>query len=255
MTNSSSAFNAMKFRLWRRRMSVSSRRMTIKTQVAWPIRFIGVAAVLGLAGAAAMWAYDMGRNLTAPRLDNSREQLIQQYRQQIDQLSTERDHFSAMANASESQINMERAAQKQLAAQSKALENENTALKEDLAFFETLLPNAIGSQGIAIRRMKVEALSPNQLRYRLLVMQGGRGEQMFAGNLQLVVTVLQDGKSAMITFPALSAVAEQEKFRLSFKNYQRVEGVLTLPPGASTTMVQARVLAKGQIRAQQSANF
>jgi hypothetical protein len=103
--------------------------------------------------------------------------------------------------------------------------------------------------------MKVEALSPNQLRYRLLVMQGGRGEQMFAGNLQLVVTVLQDGKSAMITFPASNAVAEQEKFKLSFKNYQRVEGVLTLPSGASTTMVQARVLAKGQIRAQQSANF
>jgi hypothetical protein len=247
----------MKFRLWRRRMSVSSRRMTIKTQVAWPIRFIGVAAVLGLAGAAAMWAYDTGRSLTGPRHDGDRdrEQLIVQYKQQISQLSAERDHFSALANASESRINMERAAQKQLAAQAQALENENTALKEDLAFFETLLPNAIGSQGIAIRRMKVEPVANNQIHYRLLIMQGGRGEQAFVGDLQLAVTVLQDGKSAMMTFPASNAFAEQEKFKLSFKHYQRIEGVLTLPQGASATMVQARVLAKGQIRAQQSANF
>jgi len=254
MTYPSSSFNAMKFRLWRRRMSVSSRRVTIKTQLAWPIRLIGIVVAIGLTAAAATWAYDLRRSLATPHLDDLKEQLAG-YKTQIEQISAERDQFSAMANASESQINMERAAQKQLAVQVKTLEVENTALKEDLAFFETLLPNAIGAQGIAIRRMKIEPVSPGQLHYRLLIMQGGKGEQTFVGNLQLDVTTLLGGKSAMITFPASNAAAEQEKYRLSFKHYQRVDGVLTLPPGASTTMVQARVLEKGQIRAQQSANF
>lgn len=254
MTHSSSSFNSMKFRLWRRRMSVSSPRMTIKTQLSWPIRLIGIAAAIGLAAAAAMWTYDMGRSLTAPQFDDPSEQLAR-YKEQVEQISAERDHFSTTANAAESQINIERAAQTQLAVQVKTLEAENTALKEDLAFFESLLPNAIGSQGIAIRRMKIVPLPSHQLHYRLLIMQGGSGEQTFVGNLQLAVTILQDGKSAMMIFPAANAVAEQEKFRLSFKHYQRVEGVLTLPEGASTKTVEARVLEKGQIRAQQSANF
>jgi hypothetical protein len=254
MTHSSSLFSSMKFRLWRRRMSVSSRRMTIRTQMAWPVRLVGIAVAIGLATAAAMWAYDLGRGLTAPSVNDSGDQLLK-YKEQIEQLSAERDRYSAMAHASESEINMERAAQKQLALQVKTLEADNTALKEDLAFFETLLPNAIGSQGIAIRRMKIDQPAPNQLHYRLLIMQGGSGEQTFVGNLQLAVTTLQNGKSAMMIFPASNAVAEQEKFRLSFKHYQRVEGVLTLPQGASTTLVQARVLEKGQVRAQQSANF
>lgn len=253
MTHSSSSFNAMKLRLWRRRMSVSSSRVTIRAQLPWPLRLLFGAAMLGLAAAVAMWTYGLGRSLTSPDADNSREQLTK-YQEQVEQLTAERDKYSAMANAAESQINIERSTQKQMAIQVKTLESENTALKEDLAFFESLLPNAIGAQGIAIRRMRFDTIAPNQLRYRLLIMQGGKGEQTFVGNLQLVVTTLQGGKSAMMTFPDASA-AEQEKFRLSFKHYQRVEGVLTLPEGASVRAIQARVLEKGQVRAQQSANL
>lgn len=253
MTHSSSSFNSMKFRLWRRRLSVSSPRMTIRSRSSWPTRLIGAVIVIGLAAAVAARAYDMGRSVSAPQTDDTGEQLAK-YRAQIEKISADRDRFSATADAAESRINIEHAAQKQLAVQVKTLEAENTALKEDLAFFENLLPNAIGSQGIAIRRMKIDRPTPNQLHYRLLIMQGGKGEHLFVGNLQLAVTALHDGKSAMMTFPTANA-AEQNKFRLSFKNYQRVEGVLTLPQDTSATAVQARVLEKGQMRAEQSANF
>ena len=49
---------------------------------------------------------------------------------------------------------IERAAHKQLAAQVKALEAENARLKEDLAFFDSLLPAGTGSEGISIRRLE-----------------------------------------------------------------------------------------------------
>ncbi|HEY0847363.1 MAG TPA: DUF6776 family protein, partial [Noviherbaspirillum sp.] len=154
----------------------------------------------------------------------------------------------------ESQLNIERSAQSQLATQVKTLVAENARLKEDLAFFESLLPNATGPQGIAIRRLKVDHIAPNQLRYRLLIMQGGKGDRRFTGTLQLAVTTLQDGKSAMMVFPE-GVPGEQEKFKLNFMHYQRVEGVLTLPEGVSTKLVQARVLENGQVRAQLSANL
>ncbi|MGH8806438.1 MAG: DUF6776 family protein [Noviherbaspirillum sp.] len=253
MAHSTSPFNSMKFRLWRRRMSVSSPKMTIKTQMSWSIRMLLAVLVIALGGAIALWVYDAGRGLTGAHADNTREQLAK-YKEQLETLNAERDQFSSTANAAESQLNIERSAQKQLAAQVKNLESENTRLKEDLAFFESLLPNATGPQGISIRRLKVDLIAPNQLRYRLLVMQGGSGEQRFIGNLQLAVTTLQDGKNAMMTFPDATP-AEQEKFKLSFKHYQRVEGVLTLPEGALTKLVQARVLEKGQILAQLATNL
>ncbi|HEY8608722.1 MAG TPA: DUF6776 family protein [Noviherbaspirillum sp.] len=208
-----------------------------------------LAAAVGAAGA---WSFGQLGNTGSGSAATGAA--AEQYREQVEALTVERDKLSTSANAAESQLNMERAAQKQLAAQIKVLESENVRLKEDLAFFESLLPNATGPQGIAIRRLKVDAVAPNQLRYRLLVMQGGNGAQLFSGNLQLLVSAIQDGKNAMMTFPDRSP-AEQQKYVLSFRHYQRVEGVLTLPDGVTARSVQARVLEKGQLRAQLSANL
>lgn len=226
--------------------------MTIRTQLPWPMRF-GVVALVGVASAMAMWSWDSGRVLPVGHSDNLREQLSDA-RELADKYKSERDQFSTTVNAAESQLNIERSAQKQLAAQVKTLEQENMALKEDLAFFESLLPTATGPQGINLRRMKLDLISPNQLRYRLLIMQGGNGAQTFVGNLQLAVSGLQNGRNAMINFPDTTP-GEQDKFRLSFKYYQRVEGVLTLPEGVTAKSVQARVLDRGIVRAQQSANL
>lgn len=233
-------------------MSVSSPHMAVRTRSSWPMRLAMMAVAFALGAAVALW---FGRpvQVIGPNGQDVGQKLSE-YQEQVEKLTEERDQFSTTANAAESQINMERAAQKQLAAQVKTLEQENTRLKEDLAFFDSLLPNATGPLGINIRRLKVDLIAPNQLRYRLLIMQGGKGDQVFVGNLQLAVTVLQGGKSAMINFPD-SNPSELDKFKLSFKYYQRVEGVLTLPEGATVRLVQARVLEKGQVRAQQSANL
>ena len=219
----------------------------------WPFRFVFFAIVLGLGGAMSMWAYDLGRSIAGFNPGANKEQFAT-LQEQIEKIRTERDQFSTTVNAAESQLNIERSAQKQLVMQVKTLESENIKLKEDLAFFESLLPTDTGPLGISIRRLKADIVAPNQLRYRLLIMQGGKGDRDFVGNLQLAVMVLQGGKSAMINFPQGNA-ADADKFKLGFKHYQRVEGVLTMPEGASMKAVQARVLERGQIRAQQSANL
>lgn len=240
-------------RLWRRRMSVASSRVAIKAQFPWPLRFVFAVAVLAVAAAAAMWTYQLGRSLTGPSRGDVSEELAQ-YKERLGAVSAERDKLSARADAAQSQIDIERATQQQLVQQVKNLEAENASLKEDLAFFDSLLPNTIGPQGIAIRRMKIDLANSNQLQYRLLIMQGGKGEHLFVGTLQFAITTLQGGKSVMINLPAANEAA-QEKYRLSFRYYQRVEGALTLPAGAKIKAVQARVLENGQVRAQQSASF
>jgi hypothetical protein len=245
----------MKFKLWWRRMSISAPRMKIKTQLPWPLRVLGALLLLA-AAAGAMWGYDQGRVPGFPAT-GSKEQ-IAQLKEQVEKLTAERDQYSSTANAAESRQNMDLSEQQQLALQVKSLEGENIKLKEDLAFFESLLPVDANSQGVSIRRIKVETPAPNQLHYQLLIMQGGKGDHDFIGNLQLTLTVLQGGKSVMMVFPesnSTTATNESDKFKLTFKHYQRVEGTLTVPDGAVVKAVQARVLDKGQIRAQQSANL
>lgn len=243
----------MKFKLWRRRMSVSSPRVTIRTPWSWPARVFG-AALIAVAGlVVALWVFDQGRAFTGLPADDTRQQLAI-YKEQLARLTAERDQFSSTVNSAESELNIERSAQRQMINQVKALEAENARLKEDLAFYDSLLPSATGPNGIAIRRLKIDQIAPNQLRYRLLIMQGGKGDQLFSGTLQLAVTTLQDGKSAMMVFPEEND-GEPGKFKLGFRHYQRIEGVLALPDGVSATLVTARVLEKGQVRAHTSANL
>ncbi|MES2538768.1 MAG: DUF6776 family protein [Pseudomonadota bacterium] len=243
----------MKFKLWLRRQSISAPKMTIRTDFAWPLKIAFIAVVLGLGAAMAMWAYDLGRSFTGFTQGPAKSELAP-LKQQIEQLTKERDQFSSTVNAAESQLNIVRSAQQQLAAQVKVLETEKAILKEDLAFFESLLPVNARSNGIAIRRIEAEIITPNQFRYRLLVMQGTKSQPEFDGNLQFAVSVVQNGKNAMILFPDAKPV-EADKFKLKFRHYQRIEGIVTLPEGVSIKAVQARVLERGQIRAQQAANL
>lgn len=234
-------------------MSISAPKMTIKTHLPWPLRAMFFVLVIGLGGALAMWAYDLGRNFAGLNSNAGRDQ-VASLSDEVKKLSSERDKFSSTAMAAESQLNIERSAQTQLGNQIKTLEAENAKLKEDLSFFQSLLPTNIGAQGITIQRLKAEIVQPNQVHYQLLAMQGEKVPREFVGNLQLSVTVLQDGKSVIINFPEQNAT-DLARYKLSFKYYQRVEGVVTLPEGAIIKAIQARVLDRGQMRAQQSVNL
>jgi len=245
----------MKYTLWRRRMSVSAPKMTIKSHFPWSLKVALFAMTIGLGGVIALLAYDVGRSFAGIKATATTPQLSE-LTEKIANLTTERDRFSSVVDAAESQANIARATQVQLSKQIAMLETENARLKEDLAFFEGLLPTATGNQGIAIQRLSLELVAPTQLRYRSLIMQGGKVGRNFMGDLQLLVTAVVHGKSVVLTYPEQNAIPNDKAgFLLDFKYYQRVDGVLTLPDGTTVKTLQARVLEKGQVRAQQTAHL
>lgn len=235
---------------WWQRDSLS--KVSIEPQWPWPVRLLLVLAALLLCGASAWYAYGVGRGAAGTAGAGAVNS------QRIEQLQREREKLQTDANAAESKWNIERAAQQQLLKQVKTLETENVRLKEDLAFFESLMPAEGGPRGLAIRRMNVDSPAQNQVRYRVLVMQGGKGDVEFNGTLALSVTGLQAGKSVTLQYPdpKTGGVPQNaEAYKISFKHYQRLEGVITVPDGMQVKSVQARVLERGQMRAQQSANL
>lgn len=243
----------MKIRHWsRRRRPLAAPKLTVRQHVSWRVRLARVALLLFIIGGLALWMYELGRGMNVLGTGISAEQ-AHLLKSQAAQARAERDQATEVLNTVENQLAMERAAHKQLAAQVQSLTSENARLEEDLAFFDSLVPAGPVSEGISIRRLKMEMVSPNQLRYRLLVMRRGNSEQDFKGSLALSVAVTQTGKPAVLSFPAKED--RIESFQLQFRRYQRIEGTLTLPEGVQVRNVQARVLENGKLRAQQSANM
>lgn len=229
-----------------------SSKMTIAPAQPWPVKLALMGVVVGIAGAVALWTYDLGRSFAfGPKFSEEQVELLQK---KVKQLSEERDKLMIAANTIESKVNIDRSTQKQLADDVKTLTAENTKLRDDLAFFESLMPSAAGPAGISVQNLKFEMVSDTQLRYRALVMQGGKSETDFTGEMQFSLSLVAAGKSAIIQFPDPKS-GDAGKLKLSFRHYQRLEGIINLPPGATVKLVQAKVLEKGQVRAQQAVNL
>ena len=239
-----------KSRFWKRRHLAT--KMTITHEQSLPVRLAMTGAVIGIAAAVAWWTYDLGRSFAfGPKIDE--KQLIA-LQQQLEQVTAERDKLALAANTIESKVNIDRSTQKQLADQVKSLTSENLKLKDDLAFFQSTMPSAVGPDGITLQNLKIDTVVPGQIRYRALVMQGGKGGRDFNGELQFSLNLVQGGKPAMMQFPD-AKLGDAGKLKLSFRHYQRLEGLISLPDGAIVKTVQARVMDKGQVRTQQTVNF
>ena len=129
-------------------------------------------------------------------------------------------------------------------------------LKEDLAFFQTLMPAGGKQGGVAINRFLVRSDAlPGEYRYRLLLTQTGERSRDFQGKLQFVVNLQQDNKKLVMTLPNEDE-SEAKGFKLNFRFYQRIEGTFRVAPNATVKSVQGRVFENGgnEARLTQTAN-
>lgn len=244
----------MKWKLFMRKMSVSAPNVTVRSRLPWPLRAVLGFLVLAIAAAAGVAIYEYGKNFAGP---DRRELLadIDRLQSSLREATAERDRFAALSTAHEAQLKVERAAQEQLAQQVATLETESNRLKEDLAFFESLLPAGTGNKGVVIRSFRVQAEGePNQMRYRLLVQQAGKPDRDFVGSVQLQVSFTQGGRNFTLSVPEPGATGDR-LLQLSFRHYQRIEGSFTLPAGAVARSVLVKILADGQTQSQQSFNL
>lgn len=238
--------------------------MTVRRHVPWPLRAASFAFLLVVGAAGALWLWHALVNDALFERQALREQLMlleqqralaEQQREAIEQqLAAEiaqRQRLALLATGADSRITVERTAAEKLAAQVRTLVAENAQLKADLAYMESLLPAGESEGVIAIRRFEVRPDGePGRMRYRALLIQGGRSEREFEGSLQLLVGADVDGnRTALVVRPA---VAGENLVKVSFRRYQRVEGLFEVPPGARVRSVQMRVLEGSAVRAQQT---
>lgn len=232
----------MRFKLLRRRLTISAPRMAVRSAMPWPLRWVLAAIVLGFCAAIALWAFEFGKGIAG--LDAGAKEELGKLREEVIRLRDARDKAQSIANTSGSLLTTEKSVQEKLVAQLKQLEAENRALRDDLGFFEKLLPTG-GGEGLAIRGLQAEALAGGQIKWQVLVIQPVKNAPEFNGKLELTLTGLQHGKPWSMASPSgLQA--------LQVRQYLRLEGVMDLPPQTVVKAVTAKVLEGNATRAVQT---
>jgi hypothetical protein len=237
----------MRWKLLRRRLSISAPRMIVRSHLPWPLRWVVVAVALGFSAAIALWAFEFGKDIAG--LDRGSKEELAQLRAEVATLRDERERAQSIANTADSLLKAEKAAQERLAAQLKQAESDNLGLKADLGFFERLLPVAGAAEGLTVRAFQAELVAPGQIRYQLLVMQNGKPTGTFEGRYELTLSGQLDGKPWTLAMPG----GPQP---LQVKQYARVEGRIDHPAPAVVKTAQVRVLdGSGAVRATQMARL
>ena len=222
----------LKFRLFRRRLTISSPRMAVRSAMPWPLRWAMVAVMLGVSAAIALWTFEMGVSIAG--LDKAAKLELTKLREEVAELRAERDKSQSIANISGSLLTAEKAAQEKMLGQIRQLESDNRLLRDDLGFFEKLLP-AGGADSAAIRGLQAEKLSDMQLKWQVLVIQPVRDAPVFNGKLEITFSGTLAGK------PWTTGLGGGPQ-TLQFKQYRRVEGVLDVPAQAVVQTITAKLI-------------
>ena len=235
----------MRFRLLRRRLTISAPSMTVRGAVPGPLRWLVLALVFGFSAALALWAFEFGKSIAG--LDKDAKEELQKLRTEVVQLREVNDKNLTKINTADLTLATEKAGKDKLNEQLKQLELDNRALRDDLGFFEKLTQTD-SSKGLAIRSLQAELLSENQIKWQVLVIQPLKNAPAFNGKLELVFTGLQNGKPWNMALPSGPQT-------IQLTQYKRAEGVFELPPGVVVKTVSAKLLEGNTTRAVQTAKI
>jgi hypothetical protein len=245
--------------LWRRirsNIGIRSSKMAIKTHQPWYVRIGGFGLAMGIAAAVAWYLVDNSYRITGFSKDEAKAQ-IAALAEQNAALQKTADSLKSALNDRESQLKVEKSAQAELVKNSSQVQEENASLKEDLGFLRNIMSAGKVPDGLSITNLKVESDAQTaEIRYRMLLTQGGQRRADFKGRVQLVVRALKNSETLNLTFPE-DTKNPGNNGEVDFKYYQKVEGRFKLPEGAQLKSVQVRVLGQqgNEVRATKAITF
>ena len=213
----------------------------------WPLRWAVAAIMLGFCAAIALWAFEFGRDIAG--LENGGQGEMLQLRAQVEALKVElataheqRDQAQSIANTAGTLVAAEKASSEHVNAQVKHLEADNRRLRDDLGFFEKLIP-ADSTDAVAIRGLQAETFDNGKIRWQVLVIQSKKNAPELVGKLEIMLTGSSNGKPWTGTASTTP---------LKITQYGRLEGSLDIPAQVTVKGLTAKVVDGTTVRASQS---
>ena len=228
----------------RQTFGISAPRMAVRTHLSWRWKAPALIALLLIPAGMWWWGFDFGQFLSGFNR-GAVEQRQEKLEAEAATASQENAKLRARAAELESDLNVTRGAQATLSKQALDLQNENSQMKEELAFLRTLFSESGKPGAFAIQRLAAERERDGLYHFSMLVVRGGKPTDDFTGQLSLSANLLMAGHASTLMLPD-DQPETAPALKLQFKYYQRIEGSFRVPPGAQVKSLQARVLEAGQ---------
>lgn len=130
---------------------ISAPQMAVRAAIPWYLRWLGLLALALVVLFLSRATYDFGKKFAG--FDQSEaDREVQRLGATNAKMQQELAGIRGELAQSERQLQMERATYADLVRQMKVLTDENAGLKEDLAFFQTLMPSGGKEGGVAVNR-------------------------------------------------------------------------------------------------------
>lgn len=237
------AYRALGRRI-RQTFGISAPRMAVRTRLSWRWRVPAILGVLALVAGMWWWGFDFGKFL-----GGFDQQPVAHAQEPTEAEATAMREESARLRSRvvelESDLNVTRGAQETLSRQALDLQNENTQMKEELAFLRKLFSDTGKPGTFTIQRLSAEKDRDDVYRFSMLVVRGGNPSDEFSGKLSLLANVATGGHNVTLTLPD-DQPDTAPALTLKFKYYQRVEGTFRIPAGGQLRSIQAKVMEAGQ---------
>lgn len=223
--------------------------MAVRSALPWPFRWAVLAIVFGFCAAIGLWAFEFGKDIAGLERGSKDELLrlrseLVSLREELARTQASRDQAQSIANTAGTLVTTEKAAREQLVAQVQQLDMDNRRLRDDLGFFEKLIP-ASGNDGVAIRGVQAELTGATTVKWQVLVIQAAKNAPEFAGKLELSFIGTLNGKPWTGTLP------EGPK-AIALRQYGRFDGEFELPAQAVLKQVSAKVTDASGVKSTQS---
>lgn len=201
---------------------------------------IGALVFAVIAGGFLIYDYGKSRaNFDFDSLENESEVMHEQF----GKLTREIDSLQQKLVASERSREIERQAYSEVDDSLRDLQAEILELKEEVAFYRSIVAPRESSRGLRIQRFKITPTAQNKtFRYKLVLTQVIKNNRVTRGEVEIQIEGVQNGKHRTLSLASVS-VEKQQKLPFRFKYFQSFEGDLIIPDGFVPSRVNVKVVS------------
>lgn len=214
----------------KRHFNMPNRRVAIKSHRAWYWQVVAALILVALGYALAFWQLTMVGHVLNPSI----------VMKPASQPALKNQELLAKVVFAERQLQVQKAAQENLASELATVQEESIKLKESLAFYQSILEEIPGGDQVRLSQLKVEkGKQPGQYNYGLVLSQQGTHSKSVQGSIQLILHGSKSGGQQQVALPLKSQT------KVNFRYYQRLDGSFNVPEDMNAEAIEIGFVASG----------
>ena len=131
-------------------------------------------------------------------------------------------------------------------------DEEISALRADVAFYERFVGATAQRRGLTVHELTLRPQTDQAWHYTATLTQNLNRGAVSSGQLTLSIEGTQDGKLKRLAWPDLRQQPRAPGVEYSFKYFQQVEGDIMLPPGFQPLRIGVRLAPAGGAAVEQT---